>query len=326
MPCRHRRRRRGRRRPRRSAERGSQHLGAPAGGRSGLSVRRGDAGGHPQRLDVRRDGPRLGLRVGGRRRDCGDRAALRHRDPGRRARPARQGRRWLLGRQRQQCDARLPQRFRPLGRPGQRRLVVGGGPALLPARGGRRRRRRLARHRRPGADPPLHRREPAPGHARVPGRLRAGRSRDRRGPQRAGCRGSGVAARQPGRWCTAEHRDHVSRAGPPAPQPRDPGGRHRRPRRADRRPCPRGRPHVGRANRRGRHRARRGRDREPDDPPALRHRAGQAARAWVATCATTRCSSRPGRRMPTPSGGSRLHCRRSWRAALPGLMFRIRSI
>ena len=52
-----------------SAERGSRHLGAPAGGRSGLSVRRADAGGHPQRLDVRRDGPRLGLRVGGRRRD-----------------------------------------------------------------------------------------------------------------------------------------------------------------------------------------------------------------------------------------------------------------
>ena len=61
--CHHRRRRLGRRRPRRSAERGPRHLRPPAGGRSGLSVRRADARGHPHRLALRRDGPRLGLRV-----------------------------------------------------------------------------------------------------------------------------------------------------------------------------------------------------------------------------------------------------------------------
>ena len=104
------------------------------------------------------------------------------------------------------------------------------------------------------------------------------------------------------------------------------------------RPRPRGRPHVGRANRRGRHRARGRRDREPDDPAALRHRAGRAARA-----PRHRARAPPGGRRAQPArppdalsdldggcrrrrGARRLRCRRSWRAAPPGRTFRIRSI
>ena len=58
------------------------------------------------------------------------------------------------------CNAMraYPQRLRPLGRPRQRPVVVGCRPAVLQPHGERPHRRRVARHRRAGADPPLHRR------------------------------------------------------------------------------------------------------------------------------------------------------------------------
>ena len=64
----------------------------------------------------------------------------------------------------------------------------------------------------------------------------------------------------------------------------------------------------------------------PGSSSASASRSCTTWRASVATCATTRCSIRPGRRIPTPSGRSRLRCRRSWRAAPPVHTFRIRSI
>ena len=118
--------------------------------------RRGDARRRPPRLALRRHGPRLGLQRAGRGRGRG----RRHR--GASARPAasrsRAGK--VVGGSSSVNGSNAlrayPSDFDALGRPRQRRVVLGGGAPLLPPHGERPARRRVPRHGRSGADPPLH--------------------------------------------------------------------------------------------------------------------------------------------------------------------------